>query len=86
MFYLLVIVVLALPFSAVGAIWYLYLSGFNTSVAVWVGVIALLGVSAETGVVMLLYLDIAYERFKTEGMLKADFTLADLDFAHLLGL
>ena len=65
------IIILALPFSAVGAVWYLYFAGFHLSVAVWVGVIALLGVSAETGVVMLLYLDIAYERFKTEGMLKS---------------
>jgi Cu(I)/Ag(I) efflux system membrane protein CusA/SilA len=63
------IVLLALPFSMVGAIWYLYLAGFNMSVAVWVGIIALLGVDAETGVVMLLYLDIAYEKYKKEGLL-----------------
>ncbi|MBL1214107.1 MAG: efflux RND transporter permease subunit [Ignavibacteriae bacterium] len=63
------IVLLALPFSLVGAIWYLYLAGFNMSVAVWVGIIALLGIDAETGVVMLLYLDIAYEKFKKEGRL-----------------
>jgi Cu(I)/Ag(I) efflux system membrane protein CusA/SilA len=65
------IIILALPFSAVGAVWYLYFAGFNTSVAVWVGVIALLGVSAETGVVMLLYLDIAYERFKNGRLLRS---------------
>ncbi len=65
------IVLLALPFSMVGAIWFLYLSGYNLSVAVWVGIIALLGVDAETGVVMLLYLDIAYEKFKKNGMLKS---------------
>ncbi len=64
------IVLLALPFSMVGAIWFLYLSGYNLSVAVWVGIIALLGVDAETGVIMLLYLDIAYERFKSSGLLK----------------
>lgn len=63
------IVLLALPFSIVGAIWFLYLAGYNMSVAVWVGIIALLGVDAETGVVMLLYLDIAYEKFKKKGML-----------------
>ncbi len=63
------IILLALPFSMVGAIWYLYFAGFNISVAVWVGVIALLGVSAETGVVMLLYLDIAYDRFIKNGLL-----------------
>jgi len=69
------IVLLALPFSLVGAIWFLYLSGYNLSVAVWVGIIALLGVDAETGVVMLLYLDIAYEKFKKNGLLKS---MADL--------
>jgi Cu(I)/Ag(I) efflux system membrane protein CusA/SilA len=69
------VVLLALPFSMVGAIWYLYLAGFNLSVAVWVGIIALLGVDAETGVVMLLYLDLAYEKYKKEGMMKS---LSDL--------
>jgi Cu(I)/Ag(I) efflux system membrane protein CusA/SilA len=65
------IVLLALPFSMVGAIWYLYIAGFNLSVAVWVGIIALLGVDAETGVVMLLYLDIAYEKFKKNKLLNS---------------
>ena len=55
------IVLLAVPFSAVGAIWFLYLLGYNMSIAVWVGLIALLGVDAETGVFMLLYLDLAYD-------------------------
>jgi len=63
------IILLALPFSMVGAIWFLYLAGYNMSVAVWVGIIALLGVDAETGVVMLLYLDLAYEKFKKKGLL-----------------
>ncbi len=61
------IILLALPFSMVGAVWYLFFAGFNLSVAVWVGIIALLGISAETGVVMLLYLDIAYDKFKKSG-------------------
>ena len=69
------IILLALPFSMVGAIWYLYFAGFHMSVAVWVGIIALLGVSAETGVVMLLYLDIAYENWLKQGKMK---TLHDL--------
>ena len=56
------IVLLAVPFSAIGAIWFLYLLGYNMSVGVWVGMIALLGVDAETGVFMLLYLDLAYEQ------------------------
>ncbi len=63
------IILLALPFSLVGAIWGLYIFDFNMSVAVWVGIIALLGVDAETGVVMLLYLDIAYEKMKKQGKL-----------------
>jgi Cu(I)/Ag(I) efflux system membrane protein CusA/SilA len=65
------ITLLALPFSMVGSIWFLYLADYNISVAVWVGIIALLGVSAETGVVMLLYLDIAYDKFKKEGLFKS---------------
>lgn len=65
------IILLALPFSMVGAVWYLFFAGFNLSVAVWVGIIALLGVSAETGVVMLLYLDIAYDKFKKNGALNS---------------
>ena len=63
------IILLALPFSMVGAVWYLYLAGFHMSVAVWVGVIALLGVSAEMGVVMLLYLEVAYENMKGKGLM-----------------
>ena len=56
------IVMLAVPFSAVGAIWCVYWLGYNMSIAVWVGVLALLGIDAETGVFMLLYLDLAYEK------------------------
>jgi copper/silver efflux system protein len=63
------IVLLAVPFSAVGAVWFLYLLGYNFSVAVWVGLIALLGVDAETGVFMLLYLDLAYEEARRAGRL-----------------
>ena len=65
------IVLLAVPFSAVGAIWFLYVAGYNMSVAVWVGLIALLGIDAETGVFMLLYLDLAYEEAKREGRLRS---------------
>jgi len=64
------IVFLAVPFSLVGAIWLLYLLGYNMSIAVWVGIIALAGLDAETGVVMLLYLDHAYDDFKRKGWLK----------------
>ncbi len=61
------IVLLAVPFSAVGAIWLLYLLGYNMSIAVWVGLIALMGVDAETGVFMLLYLDLAYHEGRAAG-------------------
>lgn len=61
------IVLLSVPFAAIGAIWYLYYLGYNLSVAVWVGIIALAGIAAETGVVMLVYLDEAYERRVREG-------------------
>ncbi len=64
------IVLLAVPFSAVGAIWFLYLLDYNLSVAVWVGLIALLGVDAETGVFMLLYLDLAYEEMRSQGLMR----------------
>ena len=63
-------VVLAVPFSAIGAVWFLYFLGYNMSVGVWVGLIALLGVDAETGVFMLLYLDLAYEQAKRKGRLR----------------
>jgi Cu(I)/Ag(I) efflux system membrane protein CusA/SilA len=69
------IVALAVPFSAIGAIWYLYLLDYNMSIAVWVGLIALLGVDAQTGVFMLLYLDLAYEKARRDGRLR---TLDDL--------
>ena len=58
------IVMLSLPFSLTGGLWLMYLLGYNMSVAVGVGFIALAGVAAETGVVMLIYLDISYRKFK----------------------
>jgi copper/silver efflux system protein len=76
------IVLLAVPFSAVGAIWFLQLLGYNMSVAVWVGLIALVGVDAETGVFMLLYLDLAYEQARKEGRLRS---LAELQDAIVQG-
>ena len=64
------IVMLALPFSLVGGVWFLWLLGYNTSVAVWVGFIALAGVAAETGVVMLIYLDEAFHSRRLEGRMR----------------
>ena len=65
------IVMLTLPFSLVGGVWFLWLLGYHTSVAVWVGFIALAGVAAETGVVMLIYLDEAFHRHRREGRLRS---------------
>ena len=66
-----IIVLLAVPFSLVGAFWFLYLLGYNMSVAVWVGLIALAGLDAETGVVMLLYLDHAWDKFRLAGRMNS---------------
>jgi len=64
------IVFLAVPFSLVGAFWLLYLLDYNMSIAVWVGLIALAGLDAETGVVMLLYLDLAHKRWEEHGRMR----------------
>ena len=61
------LVLLAMPFALVGAFWLLYVLHYNLSIAVWVGIIALAGLDAETGVVMLLYLDVAHEKMVKEG-------------------
>jgi Cu(I)/Ag(I) efflux system membrane protein CusA/SilA len=76
------IVLLAVPFSLVGAVWLLWLLDYNTSIAVWVGMIALMGLDAETGVFMLLFLDLAYEEHARQGRLR---TRADLDEAIVEG-
>jgi copper/silver efflux system protein len=76
------IVLLAVPFSLVGSFWFLYLLGYNMSIAVWVGIIALAGLDAETGVVMLLYLELARERWKQEGRLN---TIEDLRESVMFG-
>jgi Cu(I)/Ag(I) efflux system membrane protein CusA/SilA len=76
------IVLLAVPFSLVGSFWLLYLLNYNMSIAVWVGIIALAGLDAETGVIMLLYLDIAYEKWKSNDKMKS---LEDLREAVMFG-
>jgi Cu(I)/Ag(I) efflux system membrane protein CusA/SilA len=76
------IILLAVPFSAVGAVCFLYFAGYNMSVGVWVGLIALMGVDAETGVYMLLYLGLAYEEARQQGRLRS---LADLNEAIVQG-
>jgi Cu(I)/Ag(I) efflux system membrane protein CusA/SilA len=64
------IVLLAVPFSAIGAIWLLYALDYNLSIAVWVGLIALMGLDAETGVFMLLFLDLAYDEATAKGRMR----------------
>jgi Cu(I)/Ag(I) efflux system membrane protein CusA/SilA len=76
------IVMLAVPFSLVGAVWLLFLLGYNVSIAVWVGMIALMGLDAETGVFMLLFLDLSYEDAVRAGRMR---TRADLTEAIIHG-
>jgi copper/silver efflux system protein len=76
------IVLLAVPFSLVGSFWLLWFLNYNMSIAVWVGIIALAGLDAETGVVMLLYLELAYDEWKREGRMR---TSADLREAVMHG-
>jgi Cu(I)/Ag(I) efflux system membrane protein CusA/SilA len=76
------IVMLAVPFSVVGAVWLMYFLDYNVSIAAWVGMIALMGLDAETGVFMLLFLDLAYAEAKAEGKLRS---LADLHEAIVHG-
>ncbi len=76
------IVMLAVPFSAIGAFWLLWLLGYNMSIAVWVGLIALMGLDAETGVFMLLFLDLSHDEAKREGRLN---TTGDLVEAIIHG-
>jgi Cu(I)/Ag(I) efflux system membrane protein CusA/SilA len=75
-------VLLAVPFSAIGAVWSVYLLGYNLSIAVWIGFIALMGVDVETGIFMLLYLDWASKRAWREGRLE---TRAQLHEAIMQG-
>ena len=76
------IVMLAVPFSLIGAVWLLFILGYNISIAVWVGMIALMGLDAETGIFMLLFLDLAYEERVRTGQMK---TYKDLEEAIIHG-
>jgi Cu(I)/Ag(I) efflux system membrane protein CusA/SilA len=76
------IVMLAVPFSLIGAIWFLYILGYHVSIAVWVGMIALMGLDAETGVFMLLFLDLAYNDMVAQGRMR---NFADLKEAIIHG-
>jgi len=76
------LVMMAVPFSAIGAFWLMWILGYNTSIAVWVGLIALLGLDAETGVFMLLFLDLSHEEARKAGRLN---TTGDLVEAIIHG-
>jgi len=76
------VVMLAVPFSLVGAVWLLWLLDYNISIAVWVGMIALMGLDAETGVFMLLFLDLSYDEAKRNSRLRS---LAELHDAIVHG-
>ena len=76
------LVMLAVPFSAVGAVWLIYVLGYNVSIAVWVGMIALMGLDAETGVFMLLFLDLSHDEAKARGQMR---TTGDLTEAIIHG-
>jgi copper/silver efflux system protein len=71
------IVMLAVPFSAIGAVWLLWFLGYNVSIAVWVGLIALMGLDAETGVFMLLFLDLSHDEYKKKGLLRNEQDLVE---------
>ncbi len=73
-----IIVLMAVPFSLIGAVWLLYLLDYHLSIAVWVGIIALAGLDAETGVIMLLYLNIAHKARKAAGTLRTTQDLEDV--------
>jgi Cu(I)/Ag(I) efflux system membrane protein CusA/SilA len=75
-------VMLAVPFSAIGAVWLMWLLGYNVSIATWVGMIALMGLDAETGVFMLLFLDLSHDEARAAGRLR---TVSDLKEAIVHG-
>ncbi len=76
------IVLLSIPFALVGSVWLLYALDYRVSTAVWVGIIALVGLATQTGIVMIVYIDNAYQRRKKEGKIR---NLADIIDAHMEG-
>jgi Cu(I)/Ag(I) efflux system membrane protein CusA/SilA len=76
------IVLLSIPFALVGSVWLLWLLDYRLSTAVWVGIIALVGLAAQTGIVMIVYIDHAYERRKRAGKIR---DLSDIIWAHMEG-
>jgi Cu(I)/Ag(I) efflux system membrane protein CusA/SilA len=76
------IVLLSIPFALVGSVWLLWLLDYRLSTAVWVGIIALVGLAAQTGIVMIVYIDTAYERRRKAGKIR---DLDDIIWAHMEG-
>ena len=76
------IVLLSIPFALVGSVWLMWLLDYRLSTAAWVGIIALVGLAAQTGVVMIVYIDNAYERRKQAGKIRG---LSDIIWAHMEG-
>lgn len=76
------IVMLSIPFAAIGAIWLMYLLNYNTSIAVWVGMIALLGIAAQTSSIMLVYLEEGYNKWKKDGKLTSVAELENMTVEH----
>ncbi|MBS0607400.1 MAG: efflux RND transporter permease subunit, partial [Verrucomicrobia bacterium] len=76
------IVMLSVPFAAIGAIWLMYSVSYNTSVAVWVGMIALLGTAAETTAIMVVYLDEGFKKWLEEGRMKSQDDLLTMTVEH----
>ncbi len=76
------IVLLSIPFALVGSIWLLWILDYRLSTAVWVGIIALVGLAAQTGIVMIVYIDTAYERRRKAGLIR---NLDDIIWAHMEG-
>jgi Cu(I)/Ag(I) efflux system membrane protein CusA/SilA len=76
------IVLLSIPFALVGSVWLMWLLDYHLSTAVWVGLIALVGLAAQTGIVMIVYIDNAYERRRKAGKIR---DLSDIIWAHMEG-
>jgi Cu(I)/Ag(I) efflux system membrane protein CusA/SilA len=76
------IVLLSVPFAAIGAIWLMFFVSYNTSVAVWVGMIALLGTAAETAAIMVVYLDEGFKKWQNEGRMKTQTDLITMTIEH----
>ncbi|GAB4188346.1 MAG: CusA/CzcA family heavy metal efflux RND transporter [Simkaniaceae bacterium] len=76
------IIMLSVPFAAVGAIFFLFFAGYNTSVAVWVGMIALLGIAAQTIAIMVVYLEEGYKKWKAEGKIQSKQDIITMTISH----